>query len=122
MSLANWLQQPDLKTATVKVPEWGEEASIELQEMSVAVRADFEADVMARGLYLDDGKVNEAQWRKQWKSLVVAYSLKNTDGLLRADIADTLMTKNGRIIHRLYMQADKLSLVSSEAHEDAAKN
>lgn len=122
MSLTNWLEQPDLKTATVKVPEWGEDASIELQEMSVAVRADFETDVMGRGLYLEDNKVNEAQWRKQWQSLVVAYSLKNTDGMLRTDIADKLMTKNGRIIRRLYLQADKLSLVSSEAHEDAAKN
>jgi hypothetical protein len=115
------LALPDLKTEAVTVPEW-DNAQVVLSEMSGAARADFETYMANSGFFDEAGKPIQAQWRKLYKPTVVAYSLADTGGMLREDLAAALAGKNPKAIDRLFKVADQLNKLSAEEHEEAEKN
>ncbi|MDP2715541.1 hypothetical protein [Rheinheimera sp.] len=120
--LAAALAHIDLKTETVTVPEWGG-AEIVLSEMSGATRGAYEAAIATMGFYdPETGKPNEVKFRQLFRPVVVAYSLADTEGQLREDLINQLAGKNPKALDRLFVVADRLNLLSGQAHEEAAKN
>lgn len=115
------LNLPDLKTESVKVPEWNN-AEVVLTEMSGIARADYETYMAKTGFYDNEGKPVESHWRKLYRPAVVAFSLAEAGGMLREDLATALAAKNPKVINRLFFVADKLNKVSADEHEEAEKN
>tara|TARA_Y100000034_G_scaffold130661_1_gene189612 strand:+ start:7244 stop:7633 length:390 start_codon:yes stop_codon:yes gene_type:complete len=112
----------DLKTEVVTVPEWGN-AKITLTEMSGAVRGAYEAYMATGGFYdKETGQAVEAKFRQLFRPTVIAYSLADTEGELREDLVQKLAAKSPKALDRLFAVADKLNLLSANAHEEAAKN
>ena len=112
----------DLKTEVVTVPEWNN-AQITLTEMSGAVRGAYEAYMATAGFYnKDTGQAVEAKFRQLFRPTVIAFSLAYTEGELREDLVQKLAAKSPKALDRLFAVADKLNLLSANAHEEAAKN
>lgn len=117
MSLINQIAEADdLKTSTVKVPEWG--VDITLQEMSGFQRAEFEQSVAS----LSDSEDPKDSVRMM--ALVIVMTAIDGEGnpeFSDADI-DILSGKSLKILKKLSSEAMSLSELSDGDVEELAKN
>lgn len=104
----------------------GQAGSVQLTEMDMATRCDYEDAITALGLITDDGHVNQKAWARLFPSVLVAFSITGPDGdrpFASLDGVKQIASRFGSAtLRKLFVQADQLSKVSGKALEDAEKN
>lgn len=115
------LAAQDLKREDVPVPEWGEDAAVHVQELSLSDRIRF-----LNGAFIESGSNGQAvrTQRPESQALLLSMVIVNEDGSAMFDDADvkTLMRKSPRAAERVIAVALRLSGFDPGAVEAEEKN
>jgi hypothetical protein len=103
----------DIKTVTVKVPEWGGEVIV--KTMNATEKADFEMTINADGKNKNTHKMRE---------MAIVATVVDKDGKLLFTPADInkLSKKSGAALDRIFDVTDKLNRILASDVETLAKN
>ena len=112
----NILKADDLKTETVKVPEWG--GSVVIKEMTGSERDTFE-----QATYHKNGSDYEVNM-KDMRARLCAICMVDDKGerlFTDADVS-ALSGKSAKALDRVFSRSQKLNAISSKDVEELAKN
>ncbi len=106
----------DSQPIEVEVPEWG--GSILLRPMTGTARNDYEFWAAS-----EHSKNGQSDFRGIRERLIIAHAVDDQgESLFSLDDLEQLSAKNAEVIDRLHNECQKLSGLTAEAVDDAAKN